>query len=379
MKSYWRTVKLGDVVTFQRGHDLSISEMIPGQVPVIGSNGIIGHHNVSTTTGPSVVIGRSGNIGKPAYIKSDFWAHNTTLYAKEFHSSDPHFVYFLLQGLKLDKYNSGSAVPSLNRNIIHPIEVKIPPLPVQQQIAQILSSLDDKIELLREENKTLEAIAQTLFKRWFVDFEFPDENGSPYKSSGGKMLESELCIIPERWRVGKIGDEFKITMGQSPSGRSYNNAGVGAVFFQGRTDFQERFPSTRLYTTEPTRYAQKNDVLVSVRAPVGDINVANVECCIGRGLAAVNSVHKSYCLYKLKNQHYSFSNFESEGTVFGSMTKDGFNNIKVVIPPIDTIDDFETAVNPIDMKIFNNYVMIKSTSKLRDLLLAKFMRGEIEI
>src|SRR5690606_5152419 len=138
-----------------------------------------------------------------------------------------------------------------------------------------------------------------LFKEWFVDFNFLNGKGKPYKKSGGKMMESELGEIPEGWRVGSLDEEFEITMGQSPPGESYNEKEEGMIFFQGRTDFQERFPKTRLYTTDPKRIAEKFDVLVSVRAPVGDINVAFERCCIGRGLAAVAGKYKSYALYKV--------------------------------------------------------------------------------
>jgi type I restriction enzyme S subunit len=136
------------------------------------------NHNEFKGKGPGVTIGRSGNIGEPLYIEKSYWPLNTTLFVKEFHNSDPKFIYYFLKTLDLNKYNSGSAVPSLNRNYIHPIEVVVPEtIEQQQKISLFLTSLDDKIELNRQMNSTLEQIAQTLFKRWFIDFEFPDENG----------------------------------------------------------------------------------------------------------------------------------------------------------------------------------------------------------
>ena len=203
----WKTVSLGALVTFQRGHDLSKDKFINGPYPIVCSNGIIGFHNEYTTIGPGLTIGRSGNVGIPQFIKNNFWAHNTSLYVKEFHNSDPKFIYYLLKTLNFNNYNSGSAVPSLNRNFIHPIEVTVPiGIDKQKSIASILSSLDDKIELNRKMNETLEKIAQAIFKHWFIDFEFPDENGKPYKSSGGKMIETELGKIPQKWKVKKIGE-----------------------------------------------------------------------------------------------------------------------------------------------------------------------------
>jgi len=225
--------------------------------------------------------------------------------------------------------------------------------------------------LLREKNKTLEATAQAIFKEWFVNFNFP--------GATDKMIDSELGEIPEGWRAGKLGEEVKIVMGQSPSGESYNENENGEVFFQGRTDFSDRFPQVRLYTTEPKRMAERFDVLVSVRAPVGDINVASERCCIGRGLAAVRSDYKSYALYKIKSLKDAFNKFEAEGTVFGSINKDSFLNIEALIPATEVVKSFDGFANSLDEKIFNNYSQIQNLSTLRDTLLPKLMNGELKI
>ena len=222
------------------------------------------------------------------------------------------------------------------------------------------NSFDDKIELLQAQNKTLEELAQTIFTEWFGKYKVGDE-------------------LPEGWRDGKLGEEFEILMGQSPNGESYNTDKKGVVFFQGRAEFTERFPKNRLYTTEPKRLADKFDVLVSVRAPVGDINLASEICCIGRGLAAVKSKNKSYAFYKLKFLKSKFDLFEGEGTVFGSINKDSFNNIEVVIPPLKTIIEFEVLVQIIDDKIFHNHQQIQTLTKTRDELLPKLMSGEIRV
>ena len=138
-------------------------------------------------------------------------------------------------------------------------------------IAKILSDLDAKIELNHQMNKTLEKIAHAIFKHWFIDFEFPNEEGKPYKSSGGKMVESELGPIPKNWYIGRLSDIAEITMGMSPPGTTYNEVGDGMPFFQGRRDFGFRYPQERVYCTDPKRMAEKDDILLSVRAPVGII------------------------------------------------------------------------------------------------------------
>ena len=275
---------------------------------------------------------------------------------------------------------SGTSQPYISLGSLRSLPILNPKSDItRQSIVNILSCLDAKIENLRRQNETLEQIAQTLFKHWFIDFEFPNADGKPYKSSGGAMVASELGDIPEGWKVGKLGNEFEILMGQSPSGSSFNEDKQGMIFFQGRTDFGFRFPTIRLYTTEPSRIAEKFDVLVSVRAPVGDVNLASDKCCIGRGLAAVKSQYKSYCLHKIKSFKKLFNLFESEGTVFGSINKQSFNSLESIIPTDKVIKDFEALVKTIDQKFYVNDLQIQTLTKTRDSLLPKLMSGQLRV
>lgn len=357
--SEWKEYKLGEVVTFQRGHDLPKDKMVDGDIPVAGSNGVIGFHNEYTLEGPGVTIGRSGNIGIPHYYPKAYWAHNTVLYVKDFKGNDPKFIYYLLKTMDFTQLNTGSAVPSLNRNHIHELPVSVPSLDEQCRIASILTSLDDKIDLLRRENATLEAMAETLFRQWFV-------------------VEAK-----EEWEEGKVGDEFVFIMGQSPSGDSFNEDGIGVPMYQGNADFGFRFPSKRVFTTQPTRFAEPNDTLISVRAPVGAQNMATEKCCIGRGVAAFrykhNPTYYSYTYYKLKSLLEEIKQFNDNGTVFGSISKSDFENLDVIIPDKETILGFQQQVKVIDDKIMNNNNEIQTLIQTRDGLLPKLMSNEITI
>lgn len=158
MMGDWKTCQLGDLITFQRGHDLPKSKMSGGAYPVVGSNGIIGYHDEYTTENPSITIGRSGNVGKPFLYKGRSWSHNTSLYIREYRDVDPIFIYYFLQTLDLGNYAGGSAVPTLNRNHIHTLSVTVPvDITEQRQIASMLSVLDDKIEKNTEVNENLAA------------------------------------------------------------------------------------------------------------------------------------------------------------------------------------------------------------------------------
>ncbi len=187
--------------------------------------------------------------------------------------------------------------------------------------------------------------------------------------------------LPKGWKMGKLGEEFNLIMGQSPKGETLNQNNDGMIFYQGRTDFGFRFPTNRVYTTEPNRIANKLHTLVCVRAPVGDVNMAIEKCCIGRGLSAVR--HKSdaysYTYYTMKNIESIFKGFESEGTVFGSLNKNNFENIEVLIPGKTIISEFEKIINPIDNKILNNTLEIQILTQTRDSLLPRLMSGKVRV
>lgn len=158
----WIKCPLGDILNFRRGHDLPKTSMIPGDIPVAGSNGIIGFHNVSTPISPCITIGRSGNVGTP-YIYDQCWAHNTVLYIDDYKGNDPKYLYYLLKTLPLASFGGGSAVPTLNRNHIHPLEVDFcRDIELQKKIACILSKIDDKIEINNQINDNLVYIYQNL-------------------------------------------------------------------------------------------------------------------------------------------------------------------------------------------------------------------------
>ena len=184
----------------------------------------------------------------------------------------------------------------------------------------------------------------------------------------------------ESWHQGLLSDVATITMGQSPKGDTYNEVGTGSVFFQGRAEFGFRFPTRRLYTIDPKRMAKASDVLMSVRAPVGDLNVAYEDCCIGRGLAAIRSQdnHQSFVLYTMLALRDQLDVFNGEGTVFGSINRESLNNMPIIIPPCKIIDNFESIVSPMDAAIRNNYEESCHLQAIRDRMLPRLMSGKLD-
>lgn len=289
---------------------------------------------------------------------------------------DSKYLYYLLSQQAFFDYvmsgAKGCKMPRGDKKQIMQWPVTLPPLDEQRRIAGILGSLDDKIELNRRINANLEAQAQALFRSWFVDFE-------PFRD--GPFVDSQLGKIPQGWKVGTLSEIADITMGQSPKGSSYNEEGNGIIFYQGRAEFGNRFPSIRLYTTEPTRIAEINSVLLSVRAPVGDINIAKNTCCIGRGLAAIKSKHgcNSFILYLLQSLKPLLEQYNGEGTVFGCINRKEIEGLSIIIPKESVINEFEEIVEKIDSEIKNLTIEQENLSALRDTLLPKLMAGEIAI
>ncbi len=296
--------------------------------------------------------------------------------------------------------------------------IELPSIDIQTEIVKHIDSIDNKIRLNNQINQTLESIAQAIFKSWFIDFEpvrakiaAKQEGKDPERAAmcaiSGKtqaeleqmamedfaelqataalfpdeLVESELGEVPRGWEVSTIGKRFNVVMGQSPKGDTYNGNKHGKLFFQGRAEFGWRYPTPRLYTTDPKRVAKENDILMSVRAPVGDMNVAMEECCIGRGLSALShrSGSFSYSYYCLKALQSKFNVFNGEGTVFGSINQNDLKNISFIEPINELIDLFAKTINKYDQRIKLNSFNTKSLIDVRDTLLPKLLSGELDV
>ncbi len=281
-----------------------------------------------------------------------------------------HFLYYLLRNNVeyLKSVGVGSTFAEISGSALSRLEFMFPPLETQEKIVEILSALDEKIELNRQTNATLEAIAQAVFKEWFIDFNFP--------GATGEMVSSPLGPIPKGWKVGVLGDIMNITMGQSPPGRSYNEIGHGPPFFQGKADFGFRFPRKRVFTTDPKRFAKKHETLLSVRAPVGEINMSSMDCCIGRGLASIidKKKLKSFTFYYLSFLKPSIQSYGDSGTVFSSISKRELENVPCILPPREIALLFEQTCSVIDERIELKEDESQLLAKLRDVSLLNILQ-----
>lgn len=302
---------------------------------------------------------------------------------------DREYLYYFLKQDSVFQYvdklsartggQTGVDLVSLNK---YPIRLPDDVLD-QRKLVSVLITLDAKIDCNNRINAELEAMAKMLYDYWFVQFDFPDASGKPYKSSGGKMVYNATLKreIPEGWQDKQLCQIANITMGTSPAGDSLNDFGDGIEFFQGSTDFGWQFPTVRQYTTQPVRMAKRGDILLSVRAPVGDLNVAHIDCCIGRGLAALNSKDgfDGFLFYVMQYFKTVFDRRNSEGTTFGSITKDDLHSLPLACPTPDLLRKYNDVVSGYNQMVFTRSMENQQLAQLRDWLLPLLMNGQVTV
>lgn len=375
----WKEVRLGDILNFRRGHDLPHSAMKPGNIPVAGSNGIIGYHDTATPIKPILTIGRSGNVGKP-YFYEEAWAHNTTLYVDDFKGNDPKFLYYLCQTMPFANFGGGSAVPTLNRNHIHPLETKIPvKVEDQRRIASILSSLDRKIELNNKINDDLEEMAQAIFKNWFVDFE-------PFKD--GKFVDSELGMIPEGWKVGTLGDFCKCLLGGTPSRskEEYWNGDVNWINSGEINKFRileasEKITELGLSKSATKLLPKKTTVLAITGATLGQVSLLEINTCANQSVIGVleNAEVPYEYIYPFIKDRIEMLIQHQTGGAQQHINKDNVESLIFLLPAKNVLENYISLVGPMYKRIESQCFENLYLSTLRDTLLPRLMSGELEV
>lgn len=373
--SEWKESTLGDELVVQRGHDLPKLSMVEGQYPVCSSSGVLGYHNSYTHDGDGLTIGRSGHgIGKVFYYQEPFWAHNTVLYVKDFKGNFPKFFYYFLKNLDFTTFNTGSAIPSLNRNHLYLLNIKLPVLEEQKALASVLSSLDDKIDLLHRQNKTLEAMAETLFRQWFIE------------------------DAKEDWELESLGNHIQSVNGVSYKSSELSPSNVALVTLKNfgrngglRTDGFKEFTGT----FKDSQIMQDGDIAVAhtdltqdaslIGNPIYTLNLSNYhKLVISMDLVKVNLhstvLTKCFLFHLLKSNDFKDHALAcSNGSSVIHLSKKALPSFQFKCPPIEKINRFTNLVDPMDQKIQKNLKQIQTLEKLRDTLLPKLMSGEVRV
>jgi type I restriction enzyme S subunit len=382
------------------------SDMENGEIDFIGCKKITLQQAKTLRKGfakaGDVLLSHKATIGRTAILQKNSFEHvlltpQVTYYRViDFQKLNPVYLKTYFDSPKFQALfklwsGDGSTRAYLGITAQQKLPIVLPPIDIQNNISSVIASFNEKVNTNINMNATLEKIAQRIFNSWFVDFDPVKANaeGVPFDGLSPEIQslfpnefeESELGMIPKGWSASNIGKEFDVVMGQSPPGSSYNETGEGTLFFQGRRDFGFRYPSERVFTDAPKRLAKAGDTLLSVRAPVGDVNKALKDCCVGRGVGALR--HKSGCesftYYVSKRLRSIFDNFDGEGTVFGSINQTELKALKIIAPSNEVMKRFNDISTPLDERIKVNTEQINSLTKIRDKLLPRLISGKISI
>ena len=317
------------------------------------------------TLGQVVMIPMSGTY--PLYVISQSQMKLTVDESK----ADPRFIYYYFSSPnvigRITSLSSSSGVPHINLTVLRNFELAVPPLETQRRIADILSAYDDLIENNRRRIALLEQAARELYREWFVRFRFPGHEST-------RIIDG----MPEGWERKKLGEVANITMGQSPKSTHYNEEGDGLPFHQGVADFGDRFPTHRMYCTLEARVAVPGEILFSVRAPVGRINITLDKIVIGRGIAAIKSIHsqQTFLFYALKRNFFR-EDILGGGTIFAAVTKKELHGVKIMQPTCSVIQMFGDHIRSVDSQIERLHLIADQLMCVRDLLLPRLMSGEV--
>ncbi len=404
MAGDWRNITLGELVTLQRGHDLTEPERRIGRVPVMGSAGQNGFHDTVLAKGPGIVIGRSGaSFGQVHFSQVDFWPHNTGLYVTDFKGNDPLFAFYFLKALDFERFNSGSAQPSLNRNFIYPIPIRVPKPAEQKAIAAVLGALDDKIELNRRMNAMLEAMARALFQSWFLDFDPvrakldgqpPDGLDPGIAALFPQHLEDSLLgDIPKGWQVQRISEVVEEVF-DGPHATP-PNAEEGSVFLGIRNltgsalDLSDiRYISESDWPRWTKRVIPRPlDIVFSYEATLGFFALIppGLRCCLGRRLALIRpraqDGHPHFWFHQFIGPDFQryLMQHSVQGATVDRIPLVQFPKYLVLNPPPALKEAFESRVAPLWAKIHSNAQQSRTLATLRDTLLPKLLSGELSV
>lgn len=390
--------RLGDLITLKRGYDLPEKVRIAGLYPVISSAGVSGYHNEYKVEGPGVVTGRYGTLGEMYYVEGKYWPHNTALYVQDFKGNDPKYIYYLLSCLGRIRTSDKSAVPGVNRNELHEMEIPAISDPsVQIKVRKVLETVDKKIDLNNRINAELEDMAKTLYDYWFVQFDFPDANGKPYKTSGGKMVYNATLKreIPAGWSDSILGKFIELERGVTYSKEDVRIQGCGdtigvlrATNVTGNTvdtDDLVFIPSNKANSSQ---MLNKFDVLIVMssgsKEHVGKNGVYYFEKPHAFGAFCSKIKPVSQCRYFINTflQSEWFKSYiknQCLGTNINNLTNSHISMCELLCPAPGIIELFENKMMPIYSKLALNTQENNQLVKLRDWLLPLLMNRQVTV
>ena len=365
-------------IRLNRGFDLPDANLVNGTYPVVASTSIKAYHKESRVKGPGVVTGRSGSLGTVQYVSGDYWPLNTALYVKDFKGNDPRFVFYFLQQMHLENFNSGAGVPTLNQNHLHKLKIKIPELIAQRKIAAILSAYDELIENNQRRIALLEKMAEEIYREWFVRLRFP-----------GREKVKKIKGIPEGWDIDRVDSIGKVITGKTPS--TINSRYFGGPYLFIKTP--DMHGNIFVFETEEVLSQDGLDSQSSQTIPEGSICVS----CIGTG--GIVSISTSKCqtnqqinsvvlrdqsdlewaFFTLRNLRETIQMFGSTGTTMTNLSKGKFSSLKILRPARNIVRDYHALVKPMFVQMQSILQLTRILIRSRELLLPRLISGKLSV
>lgn len=365
-------VSVGEIATMKYGRTPPKSILADKGFPIFSGYRVTGHAKQYLYNDPMLVVVARGvrGTGDVKISPPNSWITNLVIVLSLDERVDQRYLFYKLGREALhEKLNTGAAQSQITIENLSPYRLEIHPLDQQKRIASVLSRHDDLIDNNLRRISLLEQAALQVYKEWFIRFRFP-----------GHEHIRHVDGIPEGWQYQRLIDIADITMGQSPSSEFYNETGDGLPFHQGVTHFGFRFISHKKYCTKPISQAKPGDILFSVRAPVGRMNVTNDEVGFGRGLSAMRSRtnRQSFLFYQLKS-HFFKEDMVGEGVIFASVNKKLLENQALLCPPDKLVDQYDVFASEVDQQIKTLTRSNEQLKEARNLLIPKLMSGEIAV
>jgi type I restriction enzyme S subunit len=376
----WRECKLGEVVNLKRGYDLPHNDRVPGPFPIVSSSGITDHHAEAKVKGPGVITGRYGTLGEIFFVEEDFWPLNTSLYVQDFKSNDPRFISYFLRQLNFGTRNAAGAVPGVNRNHLHKIDVCVPPLPVQLRIAGILSAYDELMENSQRRIRILEAMARALYREWFVHFRFPDHEKLP-------RVASHLGDIPQGWEVKKLADVAEVNRAQINARNAPDE--LHYIDISSVSPGQIDTITTYAFAAAPgraRRIVQHGDVLWSCVRPNRRSHVQvmhpepNTIASTGFAVLTARKVPFTFLYFTTTTDDFvAYLTNNATGAAYPAVTAATFEKADLLIPSAPLLRKFGEATIPMAEQIHTLQRQILILRRTRDLLLPRLLSGSVEM
>ncbi len=371
----WRDAKLEELVFFQRGFDITKAQQRDGEYPVISSSGVASYHDEFKASGPGVVIGRKGTLGAIHFAPSDYWPHDTTLWSKDLRGNNPSFVFYYLHTLNLERFDVGSSNPTLNRNHIHDLPIRLPSRSIQDRIAAILTAYDEQMENNRRRMGLLERAARLLYEEWFVRLRFPGHEHTPIHQG-----------IPKGWgrkRLDALADVNRASLSGGHDGEieyvDISAVGPGEITETKILEFRDAPSRAR-------RIVQHGDIIWSCVRPNRRSHAViwnppeNLIVSTGFAVLTPTNAPTSFVYFATSTDDFvGYLENHAKGAAYPAVVSGDFERASVLVPNKSLVKAFDEVAAPTFSQIHNLQNQNQKLRAARDLLLPRLMSGEIEV